>query len=58
MIDYSPSFITINALMKQYQKAVLKHEYTEAANIAVDIQLLSVDLQVWAEVKERNANKS
>lgn len=58
MIDYSPSFITINALMKQYQKAVLKHQYTEAANIAVDIQLLSVDLQVWAEVKERNANKS
>lgn len=58
MIDYSPSFITINALMKQYQNAVLKHQYTEAANIAVDIQLLSVDLQVWAEVKERNANKS
>lgn len=58
MIDYSPSFITINALMKQYQKAVLKHQYTEAANIAVDIQLLAVDLQMWAEVKERNANKN
>ena len=49
MNDYALSFITINALLKHYEAAVNKHNYQEAANIAVDIQLLSRDLQQWAE---------
>jgi hypothetical protein len=47
--DYALSFITINALLKHYEAAVNKHNYQEAASIAVDIQLLSRDLQQWAE---------
>jgi hypothetical protein len=49
MNDYSLSFITISALLKHYEAAVNKHNYQEAASIAVDIQLLSRDLQQWAE---------
>jgi hypothetical protein len=49
MNDYALSFITITALLKHYEAAVNKHHYQEAANIAVDIQLLSRDLQQWAE---------
>jgi hypothetical protein len=47
--DYSLPLITITALLKHYQAAVLKNNLQEAANIAVDIQLLSRDLQQWAE---------
>ena len=49
MNDYSLPLITITALLKHYQAAVLKNNLQEAANIAVDIQLLSRDLQQWAE---------
>jgi hypothetical protein len=56
MNDFALSYITIQALLKRYQEMVLKNDYTEAANIAVDIQLLAVDLQTWAEIKE-NGNK-
>lgn len=49
MKDYALSFITIKALLQHYEAAVNKHHYQEAANIAVDIQLLSRDLQQWAE---------
>lgn len=54
MNDYSLPLITITALLKHYQAAVLKNNFDEAANIAVDIQLLSRDLQQWAE----DVNKS
>jgi hypothetical protein len=47
--DYSLPLITITALLKEYQAAVLKNNFQEAANIAVDVQLLSRDLQQWAE---------
>lgn len=56
MNDFALSYITIQSLLKRYQEMVLKNNYTEAANIAVDIQLLAVDLQNWAEIKE-NGNK-
>lgn len=49
MKDYALSFITIKALLQHYEAAVRNNNYQEAANIAVDIQLLSVDLQQWAE---------
>ena len=54
MNDYSLPLINITALLKSYQAAVLKNNFDKAANIAVDIQLLSRDLQQWAE----NANES
>ena len=54
MNDYSLPLITITALLKHYQAAVLKNNFDEAADIAVDIQILSRDLQQWAE----NANES
>lgn len=49
MKDYALSFITIKALLAHYESAVRNKNYQEAADIAVDIQLLSVDLQQWAE---------
>lgn len=54
MNDYSLPLINITALLKSYQAAVLKSNFDKAANIAVDIQLLSRDLQQWAE----DVNKS
>lgn len=49
MNDYALSFISIKSLLTHYESAVNKHNYQEAADIAVDIQLLSRDLQQWAE---------
>jgi hypothetical protein len=49
MNDYALSFITIQALLKHYESAVLKNHFQEAAQIAMDIQLLTLDLQTWAE---------
>ena len=49
MNDYALSFISIKSLLTHYEAAVNKHNYQEAADIAVDIQLLSRDLQQWAE---------
>lgn len=49
MKDYALSFITIKALLPHYEAAVRNKNYQEAADIAVDIQLLSVELQQWAE---------
>lgn len=49
MKDYALSFITIKALLQHYEAAVNKHNYQEAADIAVDMQRLCRDLQQWAE---------
>lgn len=49
MKDYALPLITITALLKHYEAAINEHNYNEAANIAVDIQILSRDLQQWAE---------
>lgn len=49
MTDYALAFITIKALLPHYETAIRNKNYQEAANIAVDIQLLSVELQQWAE---------
>lgn len=54
MKDYALSFITIKALLTHYESAVRNKNYQEAADIAVDIQILSRDLQQWAE----DANES
>lgn len=49
MNDYSPAHINLTALLKDYQKYVLKHQYEAAADTAVEMQLLTVKLQEWAE---------
>jgi hypothetical protein len=49
MKDYALSFITIKALLPHYEAAVRNKNYQEAANIAVDIQIFSRELQQWAE---------
>jgi hypothetical protein len=49
MKDYALSFITIKALLTHYESAVRNKNYQEAADIAADIQILSRDLQQWAE---------
>ena len=49
MKDYSSAYINLQALLKDYQKYVLKAQYNAAADAAVEMQLLSRDLQEWAE---------
>jgi hypothetical protein len=49
MKDYSESLIKLIKLTKQYQYLVLKGKYDIAADVAVDMQILVVELQEWAE---------
>jgi hypothetical protein len=49
MIDYSESLIKITSLVRQYRKLVLKGQFDAAADVAVDMQIVVVDLQQWAE---------
>jgi hypothetical protein len=51
MIDYSESLIKLNAMLHQYQKLVLQGKYDAAADVAVDMQIVVVDLQEWAKHK-------
>ena len=49
MIDYSESLIKLMALVKIYRQLVLKAEFDQAADIAVEMQLLTNKLQQWSE---------
>lgn len=49
MKDYAESFIKLNQLLQEYQKAVLKGQFDAAADAAVDMQIAVVNLQEWAE---------
>jgi len=51
MIDYSESLIKLNAMLHQYQKLVLQGKYNAAADVAVDMQIVVVDLQEWTEAQ-------
>ena len=51
MIDYSESLIKFDAMRHQYQKAVLKGQFDVAADVAVDMQIVLVDLQQWTEAQ-------
>jgi hypothetical protein len=51
MIDYSESLIKLNAMLHQYQKLVLQGKYHAAADVAVDMQIVVVDLQKWTKHK-------
>jgi hypothetical protein len=51
MIDYSESLIKITSLVRQYRKLVLKGQFDAAADVAVDMQIVVVDLQQWTEAQ-------
>ena len=51
MKDYAESFIKLNQLLQEYQKAVLKGQFDVAADVAVDMQIVLVDLQEWTEAQ-------
>jgi hypothetical protein len=51
MKDYSESLIKLKAMIHQYQKFVLQGKYDAAADIAVDMQIVVVDLQEWTEAQ-------
>ena len=51
MKDYSESLIKLKAMIHQYQKLVLQGKYDAAADIAVDMQIVVVDLQEWTEAQ-------
>jgi hypothetical protein len=51
MIDYSESLIKLMALVKVYRQLVLKAEFDQAADVAVEMQLLTNELQQWSEDK-------
>lgn len=51
MKDYSESLIKLTAMQNQYRKLVLQGKYDAAADVAVDMQIVVVDLQQWAEHK-------
>jgi hypothetical protein len=51
MIDYSESLIKLTAMQNQYRKLVLQGKYDAAADVAVDMQIVVVDLQQWTEAQ-------
>lgn len=51
MIDYSISLIKLSSMLHQYQKLVLQGKYDAAADVAVDMQIVVVDLQQWTEAQ-------
>ena len=51
MIDYSESLIKLKAMLHQYQNRVLQGKYDAAADVAVDMQIVVVDLQEWTEAQ-------
>jgi hypothetical protein len=51
MIDYSESLIKFAVLVAHYRKLVLKGQFDAAADIAVDMQIVVVDLQQWTEAQ-------
>lgn len=49
MTDYSATLIKLTAAIKHYRQLVLRSRFEAAADLAVDMQMLSNDLQIWAE---------
>ncbi len=52
VVDYSESLIKLTASIIQYRNFICQQKYQLAANVAVDMQLLTVQLQEWAEQNE------
>jgi hypothetical protein len=58
MSDYSESLIKLTAAIIQYRKLVLKQKYEQAVDVAVDMQIMTVNLQQWTESQCTEARKS
>ena len=58
MNDYSESLIKLTAAIIQYRTLVLKQKYEQAADVAVDMQIMTVNLQQWTESQCTEAQKS
>jgi hypothetical protein len=58
MNDYSESLIKLTAAIIQYRKLVLKQKYQQAADVAVDMQIMTVNLQQWTELQCTETPKS
>jgi hypothetical protein len=52
VVDYSESLIKLTAAIIQYRNFICQKKYQMAANVAVDMQLLTMQLQEWAEKNE------
>ena len=51
MKDYSESLIKLKAMIHQYKKLVLQGKYDAAADVAVDMHIVLVDLHEWTEAQ-------
>jgi hypothetical protein len=51
MTDYSESLIRLTAAIIQYRKLILKQKYELAADVAVDMQLMTINLQEWTQAQ-------
>jgi len=49
MIDYSSTLIKLMAAIKIYRQLILKGNFDAAADVAVDMQILTNELQQWTE---------
>jgi hypothetical protein len=49
VVDYSESMIKLKAAINQYRNLVCEQKYQLAANVAVEMQFLTMQLQEWAE---------
>jgi hypothetical protein len=58
MSDYSESLIKLTAAIIQYRKLVLKQKYEQAMDVAVDMQIMTVNLQQWTESQCTETPKS
>jgi hypothetical protein len=47
--DYSESLIKLNAAINQYRSLIGEKKYQLAANVAVEMQFLTMQLQEWVE---------
>ena len=49
MTDYSYYLISLTAMIKQYRNLVMKGKFDAAAEVAIDMQILTSHLQEWTE---------
>jgi hypothetical protein len=49
MTDYSYYLISLTAMIKQYRNLVMKSKFDAAAEVAIDMQILTSHLQEWTE---------
>jgi hypothetical protein len=51
MTDYSYYLISLTAMIKQYRNLVMKGKFDAAAEVAIDMQILTSHLQEWTQAQ-------